>query len=88
MLMNGKSCLIPLIEKHYTFRCIFHMLHDLFHFTLFCFPFTLWVGRHESVGPASPFFASGGPQTGIWSAKMEVKEDTDKMKIVFEQNKR
>ena len=47
-----------------------------------------WVGRRESVGRAPPFFASGGPQTGIWSTKMEVKEDTDEMKIVFEPNKR
>ena len=30
---------------------------------------TLWVGRQESVGPAPPFFASGGPQTGVWSTK-------------------
>ena len=47
-----------------------------------------WVGRQESVGPAPPFFASGGPQSGIWSTKMEVKEETDEIKIVFEPNKR
>ena len=28
-----------------------------------------WVCRQESVGPATPFFASGGPQTGNWSTK-------------------
>ena len=36
-----------------------------------------WVGRQGSVGPAQPFFTSGGPQTGIWSTKMKVKEDMD-----------
>ena len=30
---------------------------------------TRWVGRQDSVGPAPPFFGSGGPQTGVWSTK-------------------
>ena len=47
-----------------------------------------WVGRQDSVGPAPPFFDSGGPQTGVWWTKMEGEEFTDDMKIEFEPNKR
>ena len=47
-----------------------------------------WVGRQDSVGPAPPFFGSGGPQTGIWWTKIEAEEFTDDMKIEFEPNKR
>ena len=49
---------------------------------------TRWVGRQDSVGPAPPFFDSGGPQTGVWWTKMEGEEFTDDMKIEFEPNKR
>ena len=49
---------------------------------------TRWVGRQDSVGPAPPFFGSGGPQTGIWWTKIEGEEFTDDMKIEFEPNKR
>ena len=45
---------------------------------------TRWVGRQDSVGPAPPFFDSGGPQTGVWSTKIEGEEFTDDMKIEFE----
>ena len=47
-----------------------------------------WVGRQDSVGPAPPFFDSGGPQTGVWWTKIEGEEFTDDMKIEFEPNKR
>ena len=47
-----------------------------------------WVGRQDSVGPAPPFFDSGGPQTGVWWTKMEGEEFTVDMKIEFEPNKR
>ena len=49
---------------------------------------TRWVGRQDSVGPAPPFFGSGGPQTGVWWTEMEGEEFTDDMKIEFEPNKR
>ena len=49
---------------------------------------TRWVGRQDSVGPAPPFFGSGGPQTGVWWTKKEGEEFTDDMKIEFEPNKR
>ena len=46
-----------------------------------------WVGRQDSVGPAPPFFDSGGPQTGVWWTKMEGEEFTDDMKIELSQTK-
>ena len=49
---------------------------------------TRWVGRQDSVGPAPPYFGSGGPKTGILWTKMEEEEFTDDMKIEFEPNKR
>ena len=49
--------------------------------------FSRWVGRQDSVGPAPPFFGSGGPQTGVWWTKME-GEFTADIKIEFEPNKR
>ena len=52
------------------------------------YPCTRWVGRQDSVGPAPPFFGSGGHQTGVWWTKMEGEEFTDDMKIEFEPNKR
>ena len=50
--------------------------------------YTRWVGRQDSVGPAPPFFGSGGPQIKVWWTKMEGVEFTDDMKIEFEPNKR
>ena len=91
MLMNGKI----MFDRYYCINSTKHCENEenigtLYFITSSNFPKRVpgRVGRQESVGPAPPFFASDGPQTGIWSAKIEVKEDTDEMKIVFEPSKR
>ena len=40
-----------------------------------------WVGRQDSVGPAPPFFGSGGPQTGVWSTK--TTKDGKRPSVIF-----
>ena len=40
-----------------------------------------WVGRQDSVGPAQPFFGSGGPQTGVWSTK--TTKDGKCLSVIF-----
>ena len=40
-----------------------------------------WVGRQDSVGPAPPFFDSGGPQTGVWSTK--TTKDGKCLSVIF-----
>ena len=66
-------------DKHHIVHVSDEAVYPLY--TFLSRSYTRWVGRQDSVGPAPPFFDSGGPQTGVWSTK--TTKDGKCLSVIF-----